>query len=150
MSSNAFALQLRIKPTPSRQLTVFLITAHGLAIPLLWPLDMAVWIKLTLLTAIVASFIHSWRHHVLRKGGKVIDEIILQQDGRWLLGNHKKEFFSAQLMTDSYVHPWLVILRFRHQYGTSNIVLLSDMIDVDMHRRLRVRLRHDTASLLEG
>lgn len=150
MSSNAFAQPLRIRPRPSLRLASFLVLAHGGTLLLLWTLAVATGLKLAVAALVLLDMLHGWRRHVRRSGAGVVDEVILQTGGQWLLQFPGREPLPAGLLPDSYVHPWLIVLRFRHRDGCCSLVLLPDMIDRDCHRRLRVRLAMERDRLFAG
>lgn len=90
---------------------------------------------------IMLSFIISWRRYISGAAKNNIQEIIWQLDGHWLLLTSQGELDDVELLPDSYIHPWLVILHFKHTQGRSYVPLLQGMIDADSFRRLRVRLK---------
>ncbi len=47
----------------------------------------------------------------------------------------------AQVRPDSYVSPWLIVLRLDAVSGRHDVVLLPDSVPADFHRQLRVYLR---------
>lgn len=47
----------------------------------------------------------------------------------------------AQVWPDSYVSPWLIVLRLDAVSGRHDVVLLPDSVPADFHRQLRVYLR---------
>ena len=47
----------------------------------------------------------------------------------------------VDLLANSYVSPWLIVLNFKGAAGKFTVSLPADSLDDDTHRRLRVRVR---------
>ena len=75
-----------------------------------------------------------------------IVELIWDTMDEWTLRDAQGGEMQARLLPGAYVHPWLVILNFvpvvqrRHRHRRRTVILLSDMIDANSLRHLRVRL----------
>lgn len=47
----------------------------------------------------------------------------------------------VDLLPNSFVSPWLMVLNFKGRAGRFTVILPADSLDDDTHRRLRVRIR---------
>jgi hypothetical protein len=143
MSSTKFAQPLRLKPKPSRILLTLLVLGHLGAIAVLIPLDLSLFIKLTIGLLLVVSLIVAWRKQPGQVGEAGVQMLTWQSDGEWLLETHDGEQFKATLHESTYVHPWLVVLNFRKEgnRGLLSFTLAPDALDHETFRELRVRLK---------
>ncbi len=136
-----FTGPIRIRPESSTWLAVGLTLAHTgalvIAVLLPWP----AWAKVLLALALAASLHWSLAWHVLHRGDS-ITEAILQGDGSWTVKTGRAEAQPATLAPDSVVTLHLTVLVFKLADGRRrSLLVLSDNIDPETHRRLRVRLR---------
>lgn len=142
MSSIASAPPLRLERRPSIRLMMILATVHGLALLVLLPLPLAGWLKMLLAAAVVAQGIVSWRGQADLSAPRAVKTLVWRTDNRWELFSPDGIGREARLLPGAYVHPWLVVLRFRDEDDCRcAVVLPPDGLDPDQHRRLRVRLR---------
>ena len=140
MSSSIFA-PLRLEPRVSRRLTCLLLAAHGGALILPWTLPWSFWSILALNLVVIASLARGVRHHVFRHGDDVVQVALWQADGRWRLETRSGVVEGVVLRAAPCVHPALVILELEARNTVYRLVLFSDALPGQIHRRLRVRLR---------
>ncbi|HHH36700.1 MAG TPA: hypothetical protein ENK48_07725 [Gammaproteobacteria bacterium] len=140
MSSNIFA-PLRLEPRASRRLTCLLLVAHGGALLLPWTLPWPFWSILALNLVVIVSLARGVRHHVFRDGDDVVQVALWQADGRWRLETPGGVMKGVVLRAAPCVHPALVVLELEARDTVYRLVLFSDALPRDVHRRLRVRLR---------
>ena len=136
MSSQKSVPALQIDLQPSRYLLAFILISHVGALVLLFLLPVALWIMLLLGSAILFSLYRQWRDYV--PGYKSLRWDSLDQ---WWLMDQTGKAVAAQLLPGSYVHPLMLVLRYRVHRRVRSLVLLPDSADRDMLRRLRVRLK---------
>ena len=131
-SENYPALKLDL--VPSRIILASLFAGHLLALIAVGLLVLPLACRFGLAGLIVVSLIHACRrsHSVYNHG--FIGEIRCS-DGGWLLCTASGEARPARLLA-SYVHPWLVILRF----NSDTVVIAPDSTEPAQLRRLRMRL----------
>lgn len=144
--TDALAGVLDFRPRASRLLARFLIAVHvtaALAVLLWVPGRIAV---AGLLALVALSFYRNYRRHILHRGARAARRIVCQDDGRWLLQDHRGRMQEARLLPSSYLHPRLVILNFRLEQRPRrrSLVLCPDSLDAQALRQLRVRLRMAT------
>lgn len=142
MSSSVYALPLRIERRYSRGLAVAVAVVHALAITVLLPLDMAGWWKCLIAVAVIAQGVFTWRRHVSLAAAGAVRTLVWKSEGEWELTRVDGATHSARLRRASYVQPALAVLRFKLEGGGFCAVLLpSDGVEPETHRRLRVGLR---------
>lgn len=143
MSSTKYASPLTIDVRRSRQLLIVLLVAHGGALVFIWALTIPLWLILVIALVIAISLIYSLKRHYLRNTDNAIVQAVWDADDNWhlLFADHTTAV--GRVLPDSYIHPWLVVLNFATQNPNRkySLPLLSDSLDPDTHRRLRVRLR---------
>lgn len=138
MSHNAFASRLVLEPGPSRLLTVYVLTLHGLALGgiALLPVLSPGW-RGMLMLILLARLLWAWRQ--LQQPRWV--RIIWGSDNQWrLFGRDGQEVLSVEPPAG---HVWraLVLLWLTDVDGNRHgLLLLPDMLAPAQFRRLRVRL----------
>jgi len=118
-----------------------LAVVHGAALLVLLPLPVSWWIKLPVAVVVLFQGWLAWRKHVRLMQPDSVRRLVWLPDDRWELLTADGAVREARLLPASYVHPWLAVLRFvaedRRRY---TVLLPSDALDPDSHRKLRVRL----------
>jgi len=133
---------LLLRPQRSRLLALWLITVHLLPFPALFLASLPSISRLLLLMLVGASFIHHWRVGILRRGGGAVVEVRWSSDGRWDLLDGAGVLHAAELVGDRILLPGLVLLNFSlGRFKRRSLILFSDAVDRDTHRRLRAELR---------
>ena len=133
---------MRLQPVFSRLLACWLISLHLLGLLVLWQLQLHLLLKVALSLFLLAYFIWQVRHHLLRNTRSAIREVLLDADGTWRLILNKGTKIEGELLPESFVKPWLVVLNFRtgSWFSTSSMLLPPDSLDPDVARRLRIHL----------
>ena len=141
MSSTSYAAPLRLERRSSRYLLSALLAVHGMALLVLMPLPVVWWIKAPLVLAVIAQGIVSWRRQLVFASATAVQHLVWTGGSRWELFNRDGTERQARLLPGTYIHPWLVILRFLTEDRQKCAVILPrDSLDPDSHRRLRVQL----------
>ncbi len=68
-------------------------------------------------------------------------ELILNDMEEWLLILAEGQTVEVVLRSGAFVHPLLVVLPFKYGLRFPVVILTPDVVDQDLLRRLRVRLR---------
>ncbi|OQW93414.1 MAG: hypothetical protein BWK79_11270 [Beggiatoa sp. IS2] len=132
-----FTTSIHLKPCFSKRLAILLIVMHVGACSLLFLLTLSWLLKGSLFLLISASAWYYLRLHVLLLSHP-LRECVLHQDTLWLPSGE-----SAQLLTSSYHHSQLIILRAQLNSGKiCSLVILPDAVSAETFRHLRVRLQH--------
>jgi hypothetical protein len=122
-------------------LLISLLAVHGMALLVLMSLPVAWWLKVPVVLAVMAQGIVSWRRQLAFSSPSAAKRLVWNGGSSWELFNRDGASRPARLLPGSYVHPWLVVLRFLTEDGhKSAVVLPRDSLDPDSHRRLRVQL----------
>ncbi|MCP4041243.1 MAG: hypothetical protein GY731_04690 [Gammaproteobacteria bacterium] len=131
-----------IELRPSRQLQLILALSHAGGIVALYPAILPVWIKLGLAIAVALSCRRLCLGVVSLARPESITAIRWNGSKEWRLFRKDNKEETAQLGPSSYVHPLLVILELSIHggKGVRRVVILPDMLDRQVFRRLRVAL----------
>lgn len=136
---NAFGMQIR----RSRWLLFYLGFIHSVMLITLLNLDVSLlWIALG--TAILLfSFIQSCRQYQWLKNSMAINYITRDENGLWQLDYLNGKTQSALKLEHSFVSVNLVIiyLSSNSRWRSLTIVILSDAVDKNLFRQLRVYLK---------
>jgi len=133
------ALQIELRP--SRYLLIFILISHLGALVLLLLLPVQLWAKLLVALLVLFSLTRQWQSHV-----HVYQHLRWDSQNQWWLSDQSGKNYAAALLPGSYVHPLMLVLRFKVQKRTCHLVLLPDSADPDLLRRLRVRLKQSAGN----
>jgi hypothetical protein len=140
--SRKYATPLHLDIEPSRLLGGWVILVHGAPL-LLWPvLQPGGWLTLAITLSLLFSLVRSWRLQVSRQHPDAVSSLVWGEgkDCRLLLRSGWQE--DVNMRAQAFILPWLVILHFNSRWRHMRyLVLLPDMLDHGVFRRLRVRLR---------
>lgn len=142
MNSNRIP-HLQLRPVWSRQFFYWLVFTHGCGVIAIWQLESTLVLKITLLIILTLFFGWAVRRHLLGHGRYAVKEAWAMHDGGWRLLSGNGELLQARLLSDSFVQPWLIVLRFntgRFRYAKA-MVLFPDSLDKSVYRNLRIYLR---------
>lgn len=96
---------------------------------------------LPILALIALSWWRTRRHAVLGFGRLAITRILARADGSWWIETADQGGHAAQLLPESIVTGWMLLLRFRCDSGRiSSRLVMGGEADDEALRRLRVRL----------
>ncbi len=126
---------------PSRILAVILLIAHAVSGVLILMLPLALWLKLVGIAVIVLASFYYVRRYALLRTPTAVRELRMLSEGR--LEIFRSDWQSAELVGEQFSHPMLTIIRCRTETDRwpVSIVILSDMLDAESFRALRVRLK---------
>lgn len=143
MSSLKYAAPLYLKRHPSRPLGIFLTVTHGGGLLLLLWLALPGGLMGCLSLGICVSLHQSLRGQALLSSSRAIIEVSWDGEGVWRLRQRNGREWIGKLLPGYFVGPRLVLLSFvqRPWWRRASVVFLSDNIEAESLRRLRVRLR---------
>lgn len=131
-----------LRCTLSRRLAGLLAAMHALALAALPPVAMPLGLKLVLAGAIGFSAVRSIRRMAWLRGDGVPTGLTLHADGRVTCWLNDGRALPARVLPDSTVWLWLIVLRLGFDDGqVRSLVLATDSLGPDEHRRLRAWLR---------
>jgi len=140
--SRKYATPLHLDIGPSRLLGRWVVLVHGVPL-LMWPvLQSGGWLMLAVTSTLLFSLVRSWRLQVSRHHPDAVCSMVWGEEKDCLLGLHSGEQEEVNMRAQAFILPWLVILHFNsRRRHMRHLVLLPDMLDREMFRKLRVRLK---------
>lgn len=143
------AVFLRLDPSPSL-MAVLIVAYAGAAVCLLvTPLPPGIrWMLMLVVTGAGAGAVLD---HGMRRSDRSILFVGWDRHGQWRLARRDGRILEGTLLDGGFSHPLLIVLRFRCHTGRHiPLVIVPDMVDGHMFRRLRVRLRCTTRDRRTG
>ncbi len=118
------------------------ILVYCMPLLLLPVLQLPGWLNLATIAALLIGFIRTWRLMAQRRHPHAVRTLRWGEKQQCLLGLHSGREQSLDLCEQAFVTPWMVILHFNKQhYRKRSLVLLPDMVERELFRKLRVRLK---------
>lgn len=132
---------LRLRPRRSRGLALLLLITHLLAAGVLLLVPLTLMVRALLLLLVVSSLGYGYWAQVLGRSPWSLREATWSEQG-WQLGFRNGRQHEAVLLPSTLVSVRLVILHFRVGWlRYPQLILTEEVIDAELLRRLRVRLR---------
>lgn len=143
MSSKKYASPLRFNISASNQLISLLFLLHFISLILLFFLPLPIFFLIVSGIFFIVSGIYTIKFHGLKNLPTSIVSVVWADDAEWLLFDKRGKKTRANLDGNSFIHPWCTVLVFKQKkhFFSKNLILISDNIDKDDFRRLRVRLK---------
>lgn len=118
------------------------ILVYSMPLLLLPVLQLPAWLDLAIVSVLFSGFIRTWCLQAQRQHPDAVRTLKWADNKHCLLGLHSGREQQLNLCTQAFVTPWLVILHFKSTgYRGRSLVLLPDMVDRELLRKLRVRLK---------
>ena len=137
---------LFIRLGASRQLTLVLGALYLGAIACGFANDLPVVIRGIVAACVLFAGVRCIAFHGSRRSARAIVLLVWDRRGRWRLLQRDGRVLDVRLEPGGYAHPKLVVLTFRTRPGRRlRVVMVPDMVDADHLRRLRMRLRCESA-----
>ena len=133
---------IRLKVKPGIRLAVVFIVIHAGAVTGLIYTGLPVPVRGLTALLIVINLLDLFHVYIWQAAASSPVEIYLDYNDVWWLTYKSGKTCKVNLISGSYVHPLLIILRFKHEFKRPVIILTPDVINNDLLRRLRVRLRY--------
>ncbi len=140
MSSQRFATPLRLRVEHSRRLQAVVISFFILSLLALLIMQLTLSLKLPIILAVMGLYWLCWKKRS-ELGGRAV-ELILRPNGAWLL-HRNGVAIPLELLGESTVTPWLLLLCFKEQHGRRRFeyLLWEGEQPAVLFRRLRIYLR---------
>ena len=120
----------------------WLILVHAMPILLLPALPTSGWLSLAVTAALFVSLVRTWRLQVSRHHPDAVCSMVWGEGKDCLLSLHSGGQEEVSMGAQAFILPWLVILHFNSRRRHMRyLVLLPDMLDRQVFRKLRVRLK---------
>ena len=140
--SRKYATPLHLEIGPSRMLGYWLILVHGIPILMLPVLQLTGWLSLAVFSAVLCSLTRSWRLQVRRRHPGAVRSMVWGEGKDCLLKLYSGRHEAVSLCPRAFILPWLVIVHLHsRQRHLRYLVLLPDMLDREVFRKLRVRMK---------
>lgn len=137
-----YATPLKIDINPSKTYLIFVLVVTSMACFSISLLSTNFWFRFVLILIVSAFSIYVY---IINNRPK---NIIWSSQNKWEVVD--KEKYSAALLPDSIVLPWLVVLNFRLETGRNkSLIVFADAIDSQSFRKLRVRLKVSAGKLFK-
>lgn len=139
--SESVALELR--PRCSRLLERWVLAIHAAGAAAVFATALSNDARAWALPGVVAvSLWWAWRTCLRGQSGGELQRLVWNTDGTWLLTDRRGNVWRARLLATSYLHPHLLVLRFRavRHWRRFNAVLCRDSERASALRTLRRRL----------
>jgi len=129
---------------PSFNIAIFNALIHLGAIGSLFPADIPSGAVILLISCVLLHLFYYIRQYRIRCETHVM--LKLNKENKWELTGANGEIKDLDLLPGTFVHPCMVILRFKDECRRAyTYVLTTDNIERQTLRRLRVRLRFPAA-----
>jgi hypothetical protein len=126
-------------------MAVWLTVVHLTPLLLIPALQLSPWLSLLLASLVVYSLIDSWRRQAWRSHPHAVRSVVWMDARHCQLTLTSGQQLEVGLASQAFILPWLVVLHFNTpQRRLRYLPLFSDMLQEDVFRRLRVRLRMTT------
>ena len=123
-------------------MAVWLIGVHIGPLLLLPWLPLSAWLKLAFIPMVLYSLLDSWRRLIRRSHPAAVRRVIWQETEHCHLMLQSGKQLDVTLASQAFILPWLVVLHFRTSRRRYRYLpVLADMLDEEVFRQLRVRLR---------
>jgi len=140
--SGEYAAPLHLELGPSRSLAAWLIGVHGVPLCLLPLLPLNAWLNLALVSAAGYSLLDAWRRQVRRNHPDAVCSLLWKDAGHCQLTLQSGQCQIVRQAAQAFILPWVVVLHFNTpRRRLRYLLVLPDMLDEDVFRRLRVRLK---------
>lgn len=151
MSSQKFVAPLQLDVLSSRILVFVFFVFHALAIVTLFFLALPLIVLFVLGLLLLYNLLRSIYQHAMCRAKKSIVRIIWEDNGKWYIVRRSGEKVRVEFQGDSFVSPWLTVLNFKvpEKWFSQSVILSSDNVNMEAHRRLRVRLKTTPHHLFE-
>lgn len=151
MSSKKYAAPLQLDVFSSRVLLILVGFSYCAAIAVLFFIDLSVIILVGIGGALLMHGIYVVFRQAIRNNRRSIVRVIWEDTGRWYIVRKNGEKVRVQFRGESFVSPWFTVLNFKvpEKWLSESVILTTDNVNFDAHRRLRVRLKTTPQELFE-
>ena len=127
---------------PSRAMAVWLLLVHLAPLSLLPAMPLPAWLNLLIISAACYSLLDAWPRLARRSHPDAVHRVIWKDAQHCQLTLVSGRQLDIELATSAFILPWLVVLHFKTTHRRYRYLpVLPDMLDEDVFRKLRVRLR---------
>ncbi len=134
---------LKISLRPSWILAAILAVAHGTAIAMIALISLPLWLQLIAIAALVLSLMFNARQYALLRSPNAVVAIDIASDDAFSVQIRSGDRIECEVLGSTYVTAFLAVLNLREKDSGAvrRAVILSDSVDKEDFRKLRVWLR---------
>ncbi|HEY8554840.1 MAG TPA: protein YgfX [Burkholderiales bacterium] len=145
--STASPAELALELGASRGLAAVFIAVYGGAFLICTVLPLALGWRLSLALLVAAAFWRALYRHAWRRGPRAVTAFKIGADDACAIRRGAGDWEPARLV-EQWVHPWLTVLVVRPARSrvAAGVLVPADAVSPEAFRRLRVRLRLQTAA----
>ncbi|UJP05205.1 MAG: hypothetical protein LZF61_10290 [Nitrosomonas sp.] len=134
---------LTFKCRSSGRLAALLCVMHLVAFGLLWPLAVSFWVKVAITVLLILSLIHYLRQDALLTSSAAVAAVTLTANMTCVITTRAGAVINGNLLASTVVTPYLTVIFYRPEgkWLSRSIVILSDSLDVEVFRKLRIWLQ---------
>lgn len=127
----------------SPRLTILFVFVHGGALVIAIFVEMSLALRVLAVLLIGMSLYRNLMVHTLRRAPRAVVALTVNEDDTCALRHRGSEVWREGRLTDSWVHPLLVIVvvRLEGSRWSTGVLIAGDAVAAESFRRLRVRLR---------
>ena len=141
MSSPPFDATIDLALRPSLRALTFLFWLHAAALAGTLAAAPPGGAMVALAAAVGASWLWTRRHAAFGLGPRALVRLTWHADGSWRVRDASGAEFEAELLGNSVLHDYILVLNFALKPGgRRSRAVLGDELDDDLLRRLRARL----------
>ena len=123
-------------------MAVWLTGVHIVPLLLLPLLPLPVWLRLVIASIALYSLLDAWRRLIRRSHPAAVRSVTWKDAEHCHLLLQSGKQLDVMLASQAFIMPWLVVLHFRTSpRHVRYLPVLADMLDEEVFRLLRVRLR---------
>ena len=136
---------------PSRLIAVIFTLVHSAAAATVFPLDTGIEAKAALIALVIASLIHTICGYALLRSNRSIAELEIHDREKAAVRTRATDWRDARILCTSCVTPSLTVLNLRVEGSrfARHVLLVSDNVAAEDHRKMRVLLRWARPKALE-
>ncbi len=145
-------IQFSVALRPSRIATCALAALAGVAIVLFVVMPAPLWTDALAALVLIGWAAHRIRQHGLRRAPSSIVEVMLYEDRTIVVRRKDGRLRAGRVLDASHVHPAFTSIVWRPDGArlARTIPIVTDMLDADDFRRLRVLLRYGRSDDSDG
>ncbi|MCC7092540.1 MAG: hypothetical protein IT524_11415 [Nitrosomonas sp.] len=134
---------LTIHLRPSFRLAIILVSAHIIAIFLIYSLSFLSILKVMIIAVLMISLIYYLRKNAFFTAADAIEILVLSDEMPCQITMHSGKSCICYVLQDSFVAPYLTVvnLKLEGKFFPQSAVILADSLDVEEFRQLRIWLR---------
>lgn len=142
-AANDPAWRVVIAPGPSRRAAAWIVAVAAASLAAALGPQAPGAVKAVVACAIGIAAVHSCLRHGFGRGAGVVRRVSVDLPGRVQVAFADGRHLSGRLADDSFVAPWLTVVRWVPDGARLSraIVIVPDSVDTEAFRRLRVLLR---------